>query len=321
MPDLRPPGDPIATTVLEQAASWLLLMQERPLTPAEQAELVRWQHAGPEHARAWQRAQRLLDCLGTLPPGLARQALDRPLGSSRRTVLRSLLLATCSAPLGWWLWQRSRAGVDYLAARGERRELWLEDGTQVALNSDTALQVRFSADQRLLNLQRGELYVTTAVDRQVPPRPLRVRTGQGLMQALGTRFSVRTFPGATLLAVYQGAVRVTLDHPGVVPHEAVLQAGQQVRFSRERFGAVEAARESALAWRKGLLVAEDMPLAQWAQELMRYSDRPLSWSPAVASLRVSGTFPVDDLPLALAMLAQSHGVRVEAVGEGMRIQR
>ncbi|WMR35942.1 FecR/PupR family sigma factor regulator, partial [Metapseudomonas otitidis] len=56
MPDLRPPGDPIATTVLEQAASWLLLMQERPLTPAEQAELVHWQHAGPEHARAWERA-------------------------------------------------------------------------------------------------------------------------------------------------------------------------------------------------------------------------------------------------------------------------
>ncbi|OEC54182.1 MULTISPECIES: FecR domain-containing protein [Pseudomonadaceae] len=320
MPDLRPSGEPIATTVLEQAASWLLLMQERPLTSAERAELEHWQHDDPEHERAWQRAQRLLDCLDALPPGLARQALSRPL-SSRRTVLRSLLLATCSAPLGWWLWQRSRAGLDYLTARGERRELWLEDGTQVALNSDSALQVRFSADQRLLNLQRGELYVTTAVDRQVPARPLRVRTGQGLMQALGTRFSVRTFPDASLLAVYQGAVKVTLDHPGAMPREVVLQAGQQVRFSHERFGVVEVARESALAWRKGLLVAEDMPLAQWAQELMRYSDRPLAWSPAAANLRVSGTFPVDDLPLALAMLVQSHGVRVEAVGEGMRIQR
>ncbi|WP_165667581.1 FecR domain-containing protein [Metapseudomonas otitidis] len=321
MPDLRPSGEPIATTVLEQAASWLLLMQERPLTSAERAELEHWQHDDPEHERAWQRAQRLLDCLDALPPGLARQALSRPLGSSRRTVLRSLLLATCSAPLGWWLWQRSRAGLDYLTARGERRELWLEDGTQVALNSDSALQVRFSADQRLLNLQRGELYVTTAVDRQVPARPLRVRTGQGLMQALGTRFSVRTFPDASLLAVYQGAVKVTLDHLGAMPREVVLQAGQQVRFSHERFGVVEVARESALAWRKGLLVAEDMPLAQWAQELMRYSDRPLAWSPAAANLRVSGTFPVDDLPLALAMLVQSHGVRVEAVGEGMRIQR
>lgn len=64
-----------------------------------------------------------------------------------------------------------------------------------------------------------------------------------------------------------------------------------------------------------------MPLQQWTQELMRYSAQSLTCDPALANLRVSGTFPLDDLPLALAMLAQSHGLRVQAGANGVVIGR
>lgn len=317
MHDVSANGEPIAQAVLAQAASWLLLMQEGPLSPAQQAELERWRHLAPEHERAWKRAQSLLARLGTLPPALARQTLDRP-AASRRTVLRGLLVLMGAAPLGWWVWQRSSAGIDYLTALGERRDLVLEDGTQVSLNSDTALAVRFTAEQRLLHLRHGELYIATAADRHAPPRPLRVQSEHGLMQALGTRFSVRQLPQETLLAVYEGAVRVQLAG---APQEQTIRAGQQVRFGRDRFGPLEASRDTSLAWRNGLLVADDMPLQQWTQELMRYSTQSLACDPALANLRVSGTFPLDDLPLALAMLAKSHGLRVRAGANGVVIGR
>lgn len=321
MDDLLASDAPIAQPVLAQAASWLLLMQEGPLAPPQQAELERWRRSDPEHERAWKRAQRLLTRLGTLPSTLARQTLARPAGSSRRTVLRGLLVLMGAAPLGGWLWRRSEAGVDYLTTLGERRDLLLDDGSQVSLNSDSALNVRFSADQRLLHLQRGEAYIVTAPDRQAPPRPLRVQTEQGLMRALGTRFSVRQLPHETQLAVYEGAVQVQLAGTDSTPQDGIIRAGQQVRFTRERLGPVETARDTALAWRNGLLVADDMPLQQWAQELMRYSSQPLVCDPALAGLRVSGTFPLDDLPLALAMLAKSHGLRVQAGAEKVFISR
>lgn len=78
------PDDAIAQHVLAQAASWLMLMQEGPLLPAQQLELERWRLASDEHERAWKRAQRLLSRLGSLPPTLARHTLQRP-GQARGT--------------------------------------------------------------------------------------------------------------------------------------------------------------------------------------------------------------------------------------------
>ncbi len=58
----------------------------------------------------------------------------------------------------------------------------------------------------------------------------------------------------------------------------MIEAGQRVRFDRQRIGPVESASEAALAWRQGLLVADDMPLRQWAGELMRYGGEASSAS-------------------------------------------
>ncbi|WPM27142.1 DUF4880 domain-containing protein [Pseudomonas sp. P1B16] len=86
----------IPQQVLAQAASWLMLMQEGPLLPAQQRELERWRLASADHERAWKRAQHLLTRLGSVPPTLAKQTLDRPTG--RRAVLRGLLLLMGAAP-------------------------------------------------------------------------------------------------------------------------------------------------------------------------------------------------------------------------------
>ncbi|MBW6312374.1 DUF4880 domain-containing protein, partial [Pseudomonas aeruginosa] len=76
-----PAAEAIAPQVLRETASWLLLMQEGPLAPAQQAELESWRSRSPEHQRAWRRAERLLANIGSLPPALARRALERPSGS------------------------------------------------------------------------------------------------------------------------------------------------------------------------------------------------------------------------------------------------
>ncbi|HFX0594578.1 TPA: FecR family protein, partial [Pseudomonas aeruginosa] len=254
-----------------------------------------------------------------------RRALERPSGSGRRAVLRGLALLLGGAPLVWWGWRaqvwRDGFGADYLTAVGERRDLVLEDGSQVEMNTDSALDVRYDAGQRLLRLYRGEIYLRTAADRREPPRPFLVRTEQGLMRALGTAFSVRREGAETVLAVYEGAVQVRPEGAASAADGRVIEAGQRVRFDRQRIGPVESASEAALAWRQGLLVADDMPLRQWAGELMRYGGESIECEPSLDALRVSGTFPIDDLPLALAMLAQTHGLRLVHQGRRVLIRR
>ncbi|MBF3025630.1 DUF4880 domain-containing protein, partial [Pseudomonas aeruginosa] len=47
-----PAAEAIAPQVLRETASWLLLMQEGPLAPAQQAELESWRSRSPEHQGA-----------------------------------------------------------------------------------------------------------------------------------------------------------------------------------------------------------------------------------------------------------------------------
>lgn len=315
----------IAHTVLKQAASWLLLMQDGPLNAARQDEFERWQAQSAEHQRAWRRAEQLLDRLASLPPDLAKRTLDRPSATRRRTVLGGMILLLGGAPLAWWSWRaqvwRSGFAADYITALGQRRDIVNPDGTQVSLNADTALDVLYEAEQRLLRLYRGEVFISSAKDRQTPVRPLLVQTAQGLLLALGTQFSVRQLDNQTLLAVYDGAVQVRPAGMQVAHGSHIIRAGQQVRFSREHIGPVEVARQEALAWRNGLLWADDMPLGEWAAQLMRYGGGHIECDASVLGLSISGNFPLDDPSLALEMLAQTYALRIEQGWASVTISR
>lgn len=98
-----------------------------------------------------------------------------------------------------------------------------------------------------------------------------------------------------------------LDAPGV---RRIIESGQQVDFNRSEVLAVATADPTQQAWSQGLLVADNMPLASFIEELARYRPGYLACDPAVADLRVVGGFPLNQPDQALAMLEASLPVRV-----------
>ncbi|CAK7038881.1 FecR family protein [Kerstersia gyiorum] len=321
------PDTRIDPGILNEAAHWLLRIQEGHLDAEQQASFARWHGQSSEHQRAWRRAERLLDKMGSMPAGLAAPTLRRANnigGASRRALLRSVAAILALAPAGWLAWQArpwfERLNADYVAGIGEQLDATLDDGTRISLNTDTVLDVLYTVEQRLLTLKRGEIYISTAPDTQQPPRPFRVHTDHGSMQALGTRFVVRQHEDHTLLAVYEGAVRITPADAG--PGVAVtLQAGQQAGFTRQHVGPLTDTSEAASAWRNGLLMADAMSLPQWVAELSRYSQDTIEYAPGLRQLQLSGAFPVHDIELALQMLAQTYQLNVRRNGRRVYIGR
>ncbi|MEX3777644.1 FecR domain-containing protein [Pseudomonas sp. MYb118] len=302
----------ISPATLEEAAEWLMRLNERSPSPEELAQWHQWRASSAEREGAWQRAEMLLGKLGGLPPELAMPALDRPANPQRRAMLGRLAALLALAPAGWAGWQlNERQGwtADYQSAIGARGQITLVDGSQLTLNTDTAIDVDYSALQRLIRVRRGEILVQTAPDIQVPGRPFRVSTQQGLMQALGTRFSVREDAGITRLAVLEGQVRVELEgRPQATP--TIIVAGQKTTFSATQMGPLTPADNSLTTWTQGMLVADRMNLAEFATELARYRHGIVRCDPAVARVPISGAFPLDDTRRALSMLALTYPVKV-----------
>jgi transmembrane sensor len=302
----------VSAATLEQAADWLIRLSEGALSEHEFAQWQQWRTSSAECEYAWRRAETLLSKLGGLPPELALPALDRPANPQRRAMLGRLAALLALAPASWVGWQlNERQGwtADYHSPIGERRQLTLADGSQLTLNTDTAIDVSFDPGQRLVRVRKGEILVQTAPDIQYPGRPFRVSTEQGRMQALGTRFSVREDAGMTRLAVLDGRVQIELyQRPLATP--MILVAGQQTGFSDSAIGAMTHADSSLTAWTRGMLVADNMRLGDFAAELARYRHGIVRCDPKVAQLRLSGAFPLDDTRHALDMLVQTCPVKV-----------
>ena len=182
----------------------------------------------------------------------------------------------------------------------------LADGSRITLNTDTAIDVRFDSQQRLVHLREGEMLVQTAADTS---RPFLVSTRQGRMQALGTRFTVRELSPLTHLAVLEGAVKVMLaENNQSTP--LIVNAGQRMNFSAQTFGGVAATDRNVGAWTQGMLMADRMRLADLVAELARYRRGFVRCDPAIADLRISGAFPISDTQRTLNMLVQTYPVVV-----------
>lgn len=103
------------------------------------------------------------------------------------------------------LHQSSRGEYAYSTAPGERRAFTLPDGSNVTLDADSALNVKLGGGHRLLRLARGEAYFKVARD---PSRPFIVSAGAAHVRAIGTEFDVRMVDDRTVIAVVEGKVQV-----------------------------------------------------------------------------------------------------------------
>ncbi|MCK9815268.1 iron dicitrate transport regulator FecR [Pseudomonas chlororaphis] len=288
---------------LSAAAHWLARLAAAPGDPELQQAFRAWHQQNPQHQWAWQRVEQLQAQLGSLPPTLAGKVLD-PARLDRRTVLKGLGLGVGASWLGWSGYRQAPVWLaDQRTAVGERRTLQLADGSRLSLDTDSAVDIRYSPEVRLLTLRAGAILIETAQD----PRPFIVRSAEGDLRALGTRFSVRQDDGLTTLSVLQHAVAVRPSHQS---GETVVNAGQAVTFDSQHLLTRSDIEPGAGEWSQGRLLVDGWRLDHLLAELQRYRHGYLGCDPQVAHLRVSGAYPLDDSERALAAIARALPVRI-----------
>lgn len=317
----RPDERPVSERTLDEAIAWQLLLDSGDATEDDRATLADWLCADPAHARAWRQLGQLDENLRSLAPArtpAVRSALARTRRLPRAgSVIRGLALLGAVA-LGLIALDRHKpvSGLlaDYRTGTGERRELVLSDGTQVVLNTRSAIDVTFDADTRAITLRSGEILVRTAATDD--PRPLVVFTEHGSMRALGTRFIVRYRDTATTLVVTEAAVLARPETCAAATQttckrEARVEAGHGVELQRDSVGSPWQASPDVEAWQEGMLVVDDVPLGHVVDELARYRRGFVTVAPEAAAQRVSGTVSLTDTELALDALTHALPVRID----------
>ena len=313
-----PMTDPCATDaddLFAQASGWYYRLQAEDLSASEREAFAAWLALGPDQTQAWGEVLNLLGALRE-PARQIRQAQrarwNRPRirvwASAAAVLLMVGLLANSPWPDRW--------RADYVTTTGETLSIALVDGSQLQLNTDTAVQVELGHGERRVRLLRGEAWFDVSADTA---RPFVIRSGDGWVKVVGTRFSVARQGDQTRVRVAQGKVQVSADST----HSVLLEPGRGVEYSGVHLGAVHGFDGAAeFAWRQRQLVFRQQPLAEVVDELNRYwPGQTLVLGDALRRRKVSGVFEIDKPQAVLKALTHTLGLRAEQYTPYVRVLR
>ncbi|WP_349973408.1 FecR family protein [Pseudomonas caspiana] len=307
---------------MDIALDWLLRLQQSPENTALQAEVSEWEQATPENAQAMRKAQRLWRLTGQLPastaqnwppvaPAASPALAVTPARPSRRRPRRHYLavgIAACLlVALAPRLWLQIEA--DYQSPAGERSTVKLADGSQIILDSNSALAVDFTGPERQVRLLAGQAYFDVAPDAS---KPFHVKAGDVDVRVTGTAFNVDLEDKLIDVAVSHGSVQVTDKSSGQSLSQP-LTAGQRLTYDRELHEArLQSQPVSQISpWRNGQLIANNARLGDVVAQLRRYLPGMIMLSDnGLASKRVTGVYDIDQPEAALSALAKAHGATV-----------
>ncbi len=295
----------------DEAINWLARLNSSHLNAAEEQEFTKWLEASPLHQAAYIKAEELWE----------RGAVIAKVREPEKTHLFQVapwqgwaLACTCLFALAFTVLLKlnSTSEYNYQTALGEQRELLLEDGSHISLNTDSQLRVTFSSKNRTVYLTKGEVFFEVKKDG----RPFDIITTQGTVRVLGTRFSVYQTLTDTLVTVIEG--RVGLGEKTSMQNEfkpsVVLEANQRLSMAAAKSGqsAENINANAALAWRKKQLVFREQNLNQVIAELSRYFPETITLeNPELGKREITAVIQLSELKTTLDTLALSLALEVD----------
>lgn len=332
---------PNRDAIYDQASLWIARM-DRELSAAEQQELAQWLAASDQHRSVLFEMAALWDKMDSLArlADLFQAPAAKPAHKPRFYGAIAASFALLALVVGWNLSPQVQQqlmallpaheqvvdGV-YETAVGEHSNVNLPDGSQLVLNTNSRVTVKYSDSHRLFLLERGEINIDVAHDKN---RPLSVMAGNKVVQAVGTAFNVRIHnDNEVALLVTDGKVLVakktvqqTIDKivgerlpataMAVSKGEQVVLGSQQEAIAKVDDNDIVA----ALSWRQGNLVFRGETLEQAMIEINRYTSVKFEVvDEKIKQERIAGLFKAGDVDGLLAALEQNFNIHNERIGD------
>lgn len=309
----------------KEAIAWFTRMNGKP-SRSDKQDFQAWQKLNPENEAAFRAISALW--LSSIAPGaeIAREEASSLAGHLSRIKdirkrrrsgskgVAGMLVLLFAVGSGWlWLekpnlWQDFNA--DYVSARGETRQVRLDDGSLVLLDADTAIDVRLDDHARQVKLLRGTAYF------EVTPSsvPFIVEAENGRSRVLGTAFDVSLNEAGVEVTLEHGSLRVEVTNSS---DQVVLKPGEAVGYSDKGLSTPhDVDIGDALSWHEGRFVFNDATLKDVLQKIERYRHgRIIVMGSALGARRISGSFSLKDTDAALSSLQTSVGFNMRKLSE------
>ncbi len=317
--------------LLEEAAQWVSVLNTGSPKVADNQAFLKWINASSKHQQAYQKmteAWQLTSQLDQIPEFIHEIDQNCTQRAAPHNYAHFFAFAAClllmigAFSLNYLPAQYEPQLQSFSTAVGETKSITLKDGSVLSLNTDTQIDIRFTAKQRYLKLIKGEALFDVASN---PDRPFIVNTGDGRVQAVGTAFNIKKQARTTSVTITEGVVLIETNGINqsiqvTANHHVVLEPYHTPVVHNANIGRL-------LAWQNQQLIYSQAPLKQVIEDLNRYLAVPVSLAPvstfdtgAIDALKVDGTLNVNDPEEALTALLASFDLELVNNGHNPQIR-
>jgi transmembrane sensor len=320
------------TKIIEsEAAAWLAQLDGDNMSVQDLAAFKDWMRRSPRHqleirelAEVWGELNTLTDLIE--PIAEASSAERKILKQQKNKFLPgwTTVLTACVAVafIGFSALHMLNTGTEQrqptliATSIGQQQTSILPDGSSVILNTNSKIEVDYSASVRKIRLLYGEAVFDVTADKK---RPFVVYADNGVVRAVGTIFSVRIDNEAVNVTVSEGVVELSSITQSTISEKApsvaaagFIKAGHMAVLENQRTLIAPLSIEkinAALSWQDGLLTISGEPLEQVVAEISRYTTLKISISdPKIRNMRIGGVFPTGDMDALFEALEIGFGV-------------
>ena len=288
----------------DAAVDWFVRLNSDDVTQASRLEHEAWLAEDEGNRERFEAVQRSMGDLAPLDDWMGTEVdrLNARVAARRAWRTKGMIgIASAAAAVAVvTFWITTNPADLYTTEQAEQREISLDDGSRIHLNSASSVAVRYSSEERTVELNGGEGVFDVSRDAQ---RPFVVAAADAEVVAIGTQFRVRLVGDDVTVTVLEGAVAVfnrpgsgAMSAPGSRLPESeptLLYANDQITLSNGIMTAVESVNASvATAWREGKLIYDATPLRQVVAEMSRYTPIELAVADGVPDHPITGLIQI-----------------------------
>lgn len=326
---MRETGTDISPKIAEEAAGWMIALQEEPGDIDCRQRFENWLDQSPQHRHAWERLQVAWRALGATAPAFEDSWKEAPRGimqprnlpTRRPRFMRRAALAGVAAAAAICLaviagpMLMLRLEADYRTETAESRTVTLEDGSLVHLAGASAIATDFEKGRRAVRLLAGEAFFEVTPDKT---RPFTVDADGVEVTVLGTKFDVQKAGDITAVALAEGSVKASIaggDAQILAPGDLLTSNGATGEVSRTTVPVTDIA-----TWRSGQIFVVNASIGSVVEQIRRYHPAWLSLPDStLASRRVTGFYDLRHPDQALEALVAPYGGKVRHVSPAARL--
>ena len=325
-------------TLVEVAAHWCMRLHAADCTEEERAQFKLWLEQDLAHMQEYVAMLEIWELSEQIPASnphttpTTRPALRQtptpsnvPANPRRRRSFsaraRAIALAVVATPFalyGGWMLGWVPNSYEHFETEQNISRVTLSDGSEVELNSNSAISFFNFRDQRHVRLSSGEVYFHVTHDAE---HPFVVSAGQGSITVTGTRFNVWKYQDDVVVTVTEGSVRVQSERQG---NDSTLTPGMQASFKPGDLKpkVISVDTQNALAWRDGKLILSDITLGEAVPLLNRYLEEPLLLADqGTADIRIGGVYSTRDIASLVKALPKVLPIKLEPQADGSTLIR